>query len=719
MKKAKPIYFNRELSWLSFNQRVLNQASDERHPLLERVKFLAITASNLDEFFRVRVGGLKLVADDETQTDLSGLVPREQLRNIRLRVREMIVEQSNVLAELEKKLESKGIKRVLAVDVTDTERELLLKRFKAETVSAVTPTAVENSLNLSFLRVARLTVCVRLKNDPSTTLHPVADADAPTSKSLTELSEEPSDRYVLLPLEHSQSRFWSLPSDRGYRYILLDDLVQMFLAEYFAPDSIIESSTLRITRNGDVKLVEDGRADLLLGMQDMLNARTSSGCVRMELSSTTSPQMRAFLESTINVEPDDVYLVDGPMSLSDYFSLASVQGFSELKDKPWQPQPAPNQNLGERIFESITEGDQLLYHPYQSYGPVIDFINAAAEDPQVIAIKQTLYRAAKDSAVAHALRKAAENGKNVTAIVELKARFDEARNMFWARELEAAGVDVIYGIRGLKTHAKMCLVVRKEVNGIRRYVHFGTGNYNEATARIYSDASLFTCDEQLGIDAVHFFNAITGLSVPQTMNKLAAAPINLRQSLLELIRVETETALSGGAGQITAKFNSLTDQQIINALYVASNAGVKVRLNIRGICCLVPGQKGLSENIKVISVVDRVLEHARLFRFKHGGDDLLFMSSADWMSRNLDRRVELMVPVTSSDCKARLNQILDSYFSDNVAATELQTDGEYVPVKKKKKTPFRAQSHLQQEAEQIFAAAKKSSGSVFETHRKK
>ena len=291
--------------------------------------------------------------------------------------------------------------------------------------------------------------------------------------------------------------------------------------------------------------------------------------------------------------------------------------------------------------------------------------------------------------------------------------------MFWARELEAAGVDVIYGIRGLKTHAKMCLVVRKEVNGIRRYVHFGTGNYNEATARIYSDASLFTCDEQLGIDAVHFFNAITGLSVPQTMNKLAAAPINLRQSLLELIRVETETALNGGAGQITAKFNSLTDQQIINALYIASNAGVKVRLNIRGICCLVPGQKGLSENIKVISVVDRVLEHARLLRFKHGGDDLLFMSSADWMSRNLNRRVELMVPVTSPDCKARLSQILDSYFNDNVAAMELQTDGEYVPVKKKKKAPFRAQAHLQQEAEQIFAAAKNSSGSVFETHRKK
>ncbi|MDB2687289.1 polyphosphate kinase 1, partial [Mariniblastus sp.] len=591
-------------------------------------------------------------------------------------------------------------------------------------MSAVTPTAAENSSNLSFLRVARLTLCVRLKNDASTTLHPVKAGDTSQSTIKTIPAEAttadvPADRYVLLPLGHTQSRFWSLPSERGYRYILLEDVVQMFLSEYFDPDSIIESSTLRITRNGDVQLVEDGRADLLLGMQDMLDARNSSGCVRMELSAATSPQMRAFLEAEIEVEPDDVYLVNGPMALSDYFSLASVPGFPELKDKPWKPQPAPNQNLGERIFESIAEGDQLLYHPYQSYGPVIDFINAAADDPQVIAIKQTLYRTAKDSAVALALKKAAENGKNVTAIVELKARFDEARNIYWARELEAAGVDVIYGIRDLKTHAKMCLVVRKESNGVRRYMHFGTGNYNESTARIYSDVSLFTCDEQLGMDAVHFFNAITGLSVPQSMNKLVAAPINLRESLLELIRVETETAKGGGAGQITAKLNSLTDQQIIDALYEASSAGVKVRLNIRGICCLIPGKKGLSENIKVISVVDRVLEHARLFRFHQGGDELLFMSSADWMSRNLNRRVELMVPVTSPDCKTRLSEILDCYFADNVAATELQTSGEYVAVKKKKKSAFRAQGHLQEEAEQIFQAASNSGGTVFETHRKK
>ena len=718
MKKSKANYFNRELSWLCFNQRVLDQANNERHPLLERVKFLAITASNLDEFFRVRVGGLKLVTD-QTQVDLAGMPPRDQLRKIRLRVRKMIEEQSTRLVELEQKLELAGIKRVLAEEVTEAERELLLKRFGAETVSAVTPTAAENSSNLSFLRVARLALCVRLKNDPATTLRPVEGPDAGERATEKPSGEVPSDRYVLLPLGHTQSRFWSLPSDRGYRYILLEDVVQMFLSEYFDADSIIESSTLRITRNGDVQLVEDGRADLLLGMQDMLDARNNSGCVRIELSAATSPQMRAFLESEIEVEPDDVYLVNGPLALSDFFSLANVPGFPDLKDKPWKPQPAPNQELGERIFESIAEGDQLLYHPYQSYGPVIDFINAAADDPKVIAIKQTLYRAAKDSAVALALKKAAENGKNVTAIVELKARFDEARNIYWAQELEAAGVDVIYGIRGLKTHAKMCLVVRKEVTGIRRYMHFGTGNYNESTARIYSDASLFTCDEQLGIDAVHFFNAITGLSVPQSMNKLAAAPINLRESLMELIRVETETAKGGGAGQITAKINSLTDQEIIDALYEASAAGVKVRLNIRGICCLVPGKKGLSENIKVISVVDRALEHARLFRFQHGGDELLFMSSADWMSRNLNRRVELMVPVTSPDCKARLGRILDCYFADNVAATELQTSGEYVAVKKKKKPSFRAQEHLQKEAEQIFEAASNSSGSVFETHRKK
>jgi polyphosphate kinase len=718
MKKIKKTYFNREISWLSFNQRVLDQASDQRHPLLERVKFLAISASNLDEFFRVRVGGLMLIADDHSQLDIAGLTPQEQLRDIRGRVRDMVETQSRVSVQLESELQKHDIVRVLPSEVTPAQRQLLLDRFRAETLAAVTPTAAENTNRLSVLRIGRLSVCVRLKNDAATTLSPI---DA-TGESIFEMTPDhdagPRNcRYVLLALGKSQERFWSLPSKAGHRYILLEDVVQMFLSEYFDSDSILESSTIRITRNGDVQLAEDGRADLLADMQQMLEARKNSDCVRLELSATASQQMRHFLESTINVDAEDVYLAEGPLSLSDYFSLAGINGFGEIKDKPWHPQAAIFGKEGDNFFDTIAGGDQLLYHPYQSYRPVIDFLTLAAEDPNVIAIKQTLYRTAKDSSVAQALATAAANGKNVTAIVELKARFDEARNIYWARELENAGVDVIYGIRGLKTHAKMCLVVRKEPTGIRRYIHFGTGNYNEATARLYSDVSLFTCDEQLGSDAVHFFNAITGLSVPQPLEKLAAAPINLREKILELIRGEIANAQNGGAAQITAKVNSLTDKQIIDALYEASEAGVKVRLNIRGICCLVPGKKGLSENIRVVSVVDRLLEHARVFRFKHGGDELVFMSSADWMSRNLNRRVELMIPVTDSDCRNRLSQILDCYFNDNVAATELMPDGSYVPVKKKKKAAFRAQQFLQHEAEQI-ATASNPTGTVFQTHRK-
>jgi polyphosphate kinase len=348
----------------------------------------------------------------------------------------------------------------------------------------------------------------------------------------------------------------------------------------------------------------------------------------------------------------------------------------------------------------------------------VQFIKAAANDPSVIAVKQTLYRTSESSEIAKALCLAAEQGKHVTVIVELKARFDEARNINWANELADAGVDVIYGVRGLKTHAKMCLVVRREPAGIKRYVHFGTGNYNESTAKLYSDVSLFTCDEKLGRDSVHFFNAITGLSVPQTLEKLIAAPINLRESLLEMIQVETESAARGNSAAITAKVNSLVDKEIIDALYLASQAGVKIQLNIRGICCLVPGKKGLSENIRVISVVDRFLEHARIFHFHHGGDERIFISSADWMGRNLDRRIELMVPVLDKNCKSRLIKILRTYFDDNLAATELQSNGDYVPVtKKRKKKDFRSQLHLHQEACQIHSAQTDPKHTVFEPHR--
>lgn len=718
MKKAKKVYFNRELSWLDFNQRVLDQASRDCHPLLERVKFLAISASNLDEFFMVRVGGLEMVSGSSSGIiDVMGWTADQQLGKIRARVRKMYKAQSNcLLKELEPELSKHGIERVRAEDITDSQREHLLRHFKDETMSAVAPIAVENAESFPMLSGARLCMCIRLKNEVNSKLGPPVS----TEESVDQVADRKTDRFVLLPLGKSLARFWTLPSQSGYRYMLIEDVVAMFLGEFFGEQEIIETTTLKVTRNGDVLLDEDGRADLLSGMKEMLEARRTSDCIRLEISSSASDAMLTFLQTAIGVSPEDTFSVGCPLALSDYFGLAGIAGFKNLQDQPWPPQPSPDFAPTKDIFETIAAGDRLLCHPYQSYDPVVEFLKAAANDPDVIAIKQTLYRTSRDSEIAEALSVAASRGKHVTAIVELKARFDEARNIYWAHQLEDAGVDVIYGVRGLKTHAKMCLVIRREPSGIRRYVHFGTGNYNESTAKLYSDISLFTCDEQIGSDAVHFFNAISGLSVPQSLGKLAAAPINLRETLLELIQIETSNAERGGDGQITAKFNSLVDKEIIDALYTASQAGVKVRLNVRGICCLVPGKKGLSENIKVISVVDRMLEHARVFRFSHGGDELLFISSADWMGRNLDCRVELMIPVEDKECKSRLLRILKSYFDDTFSATELQSDGQYVPVvKRKKKDPFRSQQHLYEEACQIHAAHTNPKTTVFEPHRGK
>ena len=716
MKKNKSNYFNRELSWLSFNQRVLDQASREVHPLLERVKFVAISASNLHEFFMVRVGGLEIVANSSNDiVDIAGWTADQQLEQIRTRVREMNQMQTNcLLRELEPEMEKHGIQRLRASDVSQSQREILLKEFKDETMSMIAPIAVDDTDAFPMLSGARLCMCVRLKTDIRAQLAPPSE----TMESVEEAAERRADRYVLLPFSRSQKRFWTLPSETGYQYILFEDVVSMFLSEFFAEQQIMEASVFRITRNGDVALVEDERSDLLSGMQEMLDARRTSRCVRLELSDSASLEMMEFLQTAINVKPKDTYLIEGPLALSDYFALAGIQGFKELQDKSWPPQTSPDFANGDNIFDTIKSGDKLLYHPYQSYDPVIEFVQSAANDPDVIAIKQTLYRTSSDSKIVKALQQAATKGKHVTAIVELKARFDEARNIFWARHLEDAGVDVIYGVRGLKTHAKMSLVVRREPAGIKRYMHFGTGNYNEATARIYSDVSLFTCDEQMGYDAVHFFNAITGLSVPHSMGKLFAAPINLRETILEMIKLETEAAKNGNSGFICAKINSLVDKEIIDALYKASQAGVKIRLNVRGICCLIPGKKDLSENIKVISVVDRLLEHARIFQFEHGGDNLLYISSADWMGRNLDRRVELMIPVENSSDKSRLIRILKSYFDDNFSAMELQTDGTYEPVvKKKKKGSNRSQANLYDEACQLYAAHANPQSTVFEPVR--
>lgn len=723
MKKSKSNYINRELSWLEFNQRVLDLSAGEDVPLLERLKFLAISAANLDEFMMVRVGGLQLVeATGDTKQDIAGLTATQQLSSIRSRIRKMYDFQSNQLKQLQPMLAKNGIRRLRKDDLSDAQFEFLRRQFTNEISAALAPLAVENSYGFPLLSGARLCLCVRLRSKPEEIIQPkLKKPSKETESNSDENSEESPDenkRFALVPVGRSLDRIWSVPGDKVFNYMYVEEVLTMFLSEIFGGQEVIEAVPFRVTRNGDVSIDEDNRSDLLIDMEEMLKARKTSHAVRLEICDSASKAIKTFLRDAVDIEEDDVYPINGPLALSDLFAISGMKGFNHLKDSPWPPQPVPELARKSELFDKIALSDRVLIHPYQSYEPVIDFLRQAAEDPQVIAIKQTLYRTSKDSEIALALERAAENGKNVTCIVELKARFDEARNIQWAKRLEHAGVDVIYGIQGLKTHAKVCIVVRKEISGIRRYVHFGTGNYNESTAKLYSDVSFFTCDEQLGIDAIHFFNAITGLSVPQSLGKLAAAPINLRESVLEMIAIEIESAQKEGSGEIIVKLNSLVDKQLIDELYKASQAGVDVKLNVRGICCLLPGRKGLSENIRVVSIVDRLLEHARVFYFRHGGDDRLFISSADWMGRNLDRRVELMVPVQAGEHKSRLINMLNSYFDDNTNSSELQSDGTYKLIEaKKKKKRFRSQEFLYKQAHQIYQAHTNPKTTVFQPIR--
>jgi polyphosphate kinase len=715
-KQENRKYINRELSWLAFNQRVLDRAMMDEMPLLERVKFLAISAANLDEFMTVRMGGLEIVRQSGAEmTDICGMSATEQLNEIRARVDEMNKAQAKCLAdELEPQLAQSSITRMQEKDLSENQIEYLRNLFQEELVSTIAPVAVAAGDEFPLLTGARLCLCVRIQNGGQ--LKPIndhLDGELPDPSGLP----EPDDRFVLVPLGRSLARMLTIPADQGFQYILLEDVVRLFLGQLLENQNIVEVTPFRVIRNGDLVLEEDGLADLLSGMQEVLAARRYSQCVRLELETGCSDETLHFLQKAVGLDSDQVGSISGPLGLSDYFSLAGIHGFNDLKDDPWPAHPAPQFERGSDMFKTISSSDQLLFHPYQSYDPVIQFINNAADDPKVIAIKQTLYRASKNSKIVEALERAAGNGKHVTVIVELKARFDEARNIEWARRLEHAGADVIYGVRGLKTHAKLCIVVRREPVGIRRYVHFGTGNYNEATSRLYTDFSLFTCDDQLAMDAVHLFNAITGLSVPQTLVKLSAAPINLRERVMELIHVEIENAQQGAEAWITAKVNSLSDKQIIDALYKASQAGVKIRLNVRGICCLIPGKKGLSENIEVVSIVDRLLEHARVFHFHHGGEELAYLSSADWMSRNLNKRVELMVPVEEPQCKARVLESLRTCFSDNVSAFKLGSDGQYKQVtRKRKKGLKRSQEILYREAGELYAAHTNPRTTVFQPH---
>ncbi|MBC7854255.1 MAG: polyphosphate kinase 1 [Pirellulaceae bacterium] len=691
-----PRFFNRELSWLEFNQRVLDEARDESIPGLERLKFLAISGSNLDEFFMVRVGGLRVLIEQKmTKPDPSGMTPAEQLTAVTARVRQMVAEQYLCFSkELEPLLAEAGIKRLGAKELSERQRKAVEQVFENEIFSTLTPLAVAAPENFPLLPNLSLSVAVQLK--------PAADSGDP--------------RFAIIPLGRTLSRLLTVGSDRGYAYILLEDVIGLFLDRFFPGEEIVAHVPFRITRNADFTLRDDLAPDLLAGMKGILSARKHGDCVRLEVGMPIAKELLAFLQKSLEVEDQDIYEVPGPLELAVFMPLTDRPGFDALKYEPWPPQPSPEAEPGVSMFGVLARQDLLLYHPYQSFEPVLRLIEQAATDPDVLAIKQILYRTSRASPIVAALAKAAQNGKYVTVIVELKARFDEARNIQWARDLEEAGVQVIYGIKGLKTHAKLCIIVRREPHGIQRYVHFGTGNYNELTARLYSDASFLTSNEELGADAVAFFNAITGYSQPQRYRKIEAAPTGLRSRLLELIDGETQRKQQGQKAFIDAKVNSLVDPELINALYAASQAGVRVRLNVRGICCLRPGVKGLSENITVVSILDRYLEHARILRFYHGGDDLVFISSADWMPRNIDRRIELLVPIEDPPSRSRLISNLEAYFDDNVKARELREDGVWKREKSRKKRR-RGQELLYEDAVRRVKSAEQSQQTVFEPHR--
>lgn len=688
-------FLNRELSWLEFNQRVLEEAQNTAAPLLERLKFLAITASNLDEFFMVRIGGLRqAVAEKSTERDPSGRAPDQQLAAATARIRKMLADQYACLADIEPKLAAAGLRRRTLNDIEPAAYDHLASIFSHDIHPVVTPIAVQPG-EFPLLPGLTLNLAVRLK--------PAKDSTKP--------------RYAVITLPKKLGRFITLPVIQGHNYVPVEDIAGEFVDQFFPGEEIAEWVPFRITRNAGMGVSEDS-ADFLADMKEILSERKQSPCIRLEISDRVSKTLLAFLQTALEIDDAGTFPVPGPLELSANFGIARMTGFDNLRDAVWPPQPAPGIGPNDSIFDIISKRDILLHHPYETFDPVVRLVEEAADDPSVLAIKQILYRTSENSPIVKALARAASRDKHVTVLVELKARFDEARNIGWAEALEQQGVQVIYGLRGYKTHAKICVIVRREATGIRRYVHFGTGNYNELTARLYGDISYITCREDYGADATAFFNTITGYSQPLPFRKIHAAPIGLRARVLDLIQSEIARREQGQEARIIAKMNALVDEKIVEALYKASQAGVKIQLNIRGICCLRPGVPDLSENITVTSVVDRYLEHARILYFHHGGDPLLFISSADWMPRNLDRRVELLVPVDDETSRAQLIAILHDGLRDNQQARRLNPDGTYTRLKPTgKEKPFRSQHHFYEQATAATQRAKKSAAITFEPRR--
>ena len=693
-------YINRELSWLEFNQRVLNEARRNDLPLMERLKFLSIAFSNLDEFFMVRVGGLEILRSArKRKPDPAGLTPSQQITLVRQRVEIMLGEIEDCFyQELMPELNNEGISRVSIDQLNSKQIDHVAEYFVESIMPLLTPIVLAESDG---------------KNEiPSLSLSAICEVGSAESQNTL--------RHVLVPIPSNVSRFIWLPETNDSKFILIEDVLINFIGHIF-PDEIVKNAGLfRLTRNAEISLEEEGAHDLAKEMGAVLAERKISECVRLDMEEGFNRNLSRSLKDLVGATPSQVYSTSLPLGFGDFIELSSTKGFEHLQNEPWNPMLPKDWKPGDNIFKSLSNRDMLLHHPYDSFEPVLDFIEQAAKDPKVLAIKQTLYRTAKNSRVISSLIKAAENGKQVTVVVELKARFDEARNLERAEELERAGVQIIYGVKGLKTHSKVTLVVRNEGGELKRYVHFGTGNYNEITAGLYTDITYMTCRRKYGYEAASFFNALTGGSKLVSLKNLTVAPFHLRERIMDLIDAEIDNAENGKEARIDIKVNSLQDSSIITALYRASYAGVKIRLNVRGVCCLQPDLKKISKNIKVTSIVDRYLEHSRIFSFYNNGKPKVYISSADLMERSFDRRVELAIEVKDADSKNKIQEILKISLKDNIQSYILESDGTYIrskPSKGSKK--IRAQSYFHRSAVKNAGKIATISEDAFTPHKPK
>lgn len=702
-------FFNRELSWIEFNGRVLFQALRKDLPLMERLQFLAIVSSNFDEFFQVRVASVKrMLTENPREVDVSGLSPELVLKQISARAHQIVrIQQNCLMNDVLKKLAEKNLVYVRPNEFNEQQNEFALNYFKNEVYPLLTPLRTDAQ---EFPHIGNLSFYAAFL------LSPIAGIR--TGSSDFKGSDE-APRIALVQIPSGIQRIVWLPSEVGKKeFTIVDDIISQYGTQLFPGLEAKESMLFKVARDADFAVDEDSGHNFIHEMEKVLVQRQSSFAVQMSCNDS-SDAILEFLMEKLSLKEEDVYKVCGIIDPGVLLGLRDTEDGAKMSFPEWNhfyPASLPQEDT---YWETLRQRDVLLHVPYESYDPVIKFISDAADDSSVLAIKMTLYRTGRDSPIIGALKRAARNGKQVVVLVELKARFDEERNIAWANELENAGVTVIYGLVNLKVHAKIMMVMRRESDTIRRYVHLATGNYNPKTAKLYSDLSLFTSNYEIANDATQFFNVVTGYSTLQPMNLLGMAPVTMKPKILSMIQREIDRSDADHPGLIVAKMNSLTHEEVIDALYKASQAGVKVLLNVRGICMLVPGVKGLSENIKVISIVDRYLEHSRIFYFQNGGNPELYLASADWMPRNLDRRVELMFPVLDKNVFKEVKDILDTYFKDTENAQELMENGLWQPVSSENtENPVRAQEVLYKKYKRKSDAAEKAPKNEFEVRRK-